>query len=109
MKESAQFSRHADVTLTALLGMVSAAGDDFGFEASIESGILTIEFEAQPAEIHLIPHPATEQIWLTSGAKKCKLDWDIVENAFVLESTGQTLQEVLEETISQLVGEDVNL
>jgi len=109
MTESSHFKRDADEALTTLLRRLSATGDDFGFEASIEPGGLTIEFDEQPAQIVVAPHTATEQIWLTSGPKKCKLNWDVVENAFVLEATGQTLQEVLEETISRLVGDDVSL
>jgi frataxin-like iron-binding protein CyaY len=109
MTESSHFKRDADEALTTLLRRLSATGDDFGFEASLESGGLTIEFDEQPAQIVVTPHAATEQIWLTSGPKKCKLNWDVVENAFILEATGQTLQEVLEETISRLVGDDVSL
>ncbi len=109
MKEHSHFATNAEETLNSLVRRLSTAGDDFGFEASLDPGVLTIEFEEQDTSIVVTEHPATEQLWFTSSAKKCKLDWDIVENAFVLEPTGQTLQELLEETISRLVGDDVSL
>jgi frataxin-like iron-binding protein CyaY len=109
MKENSHFQRHAGEALAHLLRRLSAAGDDFGFEASLESGTLTVEFEAKAEQIHVIPNAATEQIWIKSGQQKYKLGWDVVENAFVLEATGQTLQEVLEQTIGRLVADDVSL
>jgi frataxin-like iron-binding protein CyaY len=109
MREDSEFAWHAGEALGALLRQLSAAEDDFGFEASLDSGILTVAFQTTPARIRLVPHPATEQIWVTSGSRKHKLDWDVVENAFILETTGQTLQEVLEEMISRVVGDDVSL
>ena len=108
MKEKPDYARHADETLNSLVRRLSAAGDDFGFQVSLDSGVLTIEFEGQETPIVVTDHPGAGQLWLTFGAKKYKLDWDVVENAFVLEATDQTVQELLEETISRLVGDDVS-
>jgi frataxin-like iron-binding protein CyaY len=109
MKENSDFKRHAEEALTGLHRRLAAAGDDFGFEASLDSGILTIDFESKAEPVHVVPNAASGQIWVKCGTQKQKLGWDIVENAFILELTGQTLQEVLEETIGRLVGDDVNL
>ena len=49
-----------------------------------------------------------QQVWVASGSATERLVWDVVENAFVLEETGQTLQELLGEAVSERVGEDVS-
>jgi frataxin-like iron-binding protein CyaY len=102
-----EFRQHTQEALRALRRLLAPAGDDFGFEVNLEAGVLEIEFDAPQAPITLTLHSAQEQVWLVSGARTHKLTWDIVENSFVLEATGQTLQELLEGAISEAVGEDV--
>jgi len=102
-----EFGRHAQEALRTLSRLLTPASDDFGFEVGVQAGALELEFAPPQAPITVTLHPAQQQIWLVSGAKTHKLAWDIVENAFVLEATGQTLQELLEAAISEAVGEDV--
>jgi len=109
MNGDPQFGRRAEEALHALYRRLSSAGDDFGFEADLEDGILTIRSGAGRAPVVVSPQPAVRQIRLTSGARQYKFGWDVVENAFILEATGQSLQDLIEETVSQLVGDDVSL
>ena len=102
-----EFRQHTQETLRTLRRLLTPAGDDFGFEVSVQAGVLEIEFAPPQAPITLTLHSAQQQVWLVSGTKTHKLIWDIVENAFVLEATGQTLQELLEAALSEAVGEDV--
>jgi iron donor protein CyaY len=109
MNDPVHFGRHASETLHALHRAVLPAADDFGFDVDFDSGVLTLEFDKPSGKIVVLPHSTASQVWISDGAKNQKLDWDIVENDFVLESTGQTLKELLEEAISRRVGDDVSL
>jgi frataxin-like iron-binding protein CyaY len=109
MKDDSQFRHRAEEAMHGLYRRVSSAGDDFGFDVAFDSGVLTIRFEGERAAVVVSPQPAVQQIRITAGARQYKLGWDIVENAFTLDSTGQTLQDLIEETISQFVGDDVSL
>ncbi|MFB3778750.1 MAG: frataxin domain-containing protein [Bryobacteraceae bacterium] len=109
MKDDPHFRQRADEALNVLYRKLLSASDDFAFGVEFGSGILTISPDGGRAPIIVSSQPATQQIRIATGALQYKLGWDIVENAFTLDATGQTLQEVLEETVSKLVGEDVSL
>lgn len=109
MRDDTDFQRHADEALKSLLRVLAPAADDYGFRAVSDGEALKIDFGARQPAITVAPHAAAGQMWITAGSKTRKLDWDVVENAFVLESTGQDLQQLVEEAISLRVGEDVTL
>jgi len=44
MMDEQDFRKRADDALTALHRVVSAAGDDYGFESDFNSGALSVEF-----------------------------------------------------------------
>ena len=102
-----EFRQHTQETLRTLRRLLTPAAEDFGFEVNLEAGALEIEFQSPQAPITVTLHSAQQQVWLVSDSKTHKLTWDVVENAFVVEATGQTLQELLEVAISEAVGEDV--
>lgn len=105
----AEFKRHSDETLRNLYRALVLAADDYGFKVEFNSGAVAVEFNKPPAKFVISPHAAPRQIWVTSRAKSYKLDWDIVENTFVLEATGQNLRELMEQVIGKQVGDDVSL
>jgi iron donor protein CyaY len=109
MKDAAEFRKHSEDALHTLYRSAATTGDDFGFEADFDSGVLTIDFGKPNSRIVVSPHPATHQIWLSAAQQVQKLRWDVVENAFVLDLTGETLKELLEQAISRQVGEYVSL
>ncbi|HSW48575.1 MAG TPA: frataxin domain-containing protein [Bryobacteraceae bacterium] len=109
MKDDPHFKRRADEALNGLYRRLLSASDDFGFRVEFGSGILTISPGRGQAPIVVSSHPAAQHIRVTSGARQHKLAWDVVESSFTLDATGQTLQELLEASISQLVGDDVSL
>jgi len=108
MRDDFDFRRRADDALRSLLRALAPVAEDYGFRTGIEDGILQIGFPPPQGSISIAPH-APSQVWITNGGKTRKLTWDVVENAFILEATGQDLQQVLEESISQRIGEDVTL
>ena len=104
-----EFKKLADDALHSLYKKLAAASDDAEFEADFNAGALAIEFEQPPGKFVISPNSPVRQIWVSAHSKSYKLDWDNVENAFVLSGTGQTLTELIEEAISKQLGEEVSL
>ena len=103
------FEKHADKSLDALYRRLLAASDDANFEADFNGGALAIEFEDPPGKFVISPNAPVKQIWVSAHSKSFKLDWDDVQNAFVLPSTGQSLTELVQEAIAKQLGEEVTL
>ena len=109
MLSDQDFKKSADSALTALSKALMAAGDDYGFEVDFNAGALTVEFEEPPAKFVVSPNAPVKQIWVSALSRSFKLDWDIVENAFVHAESGETLHQLLERVVGKQLGEDVNL
>jgi iron donor protein CyaY len=104
-----EFKNRAEQSLQALYRRLTAASDDAGFEADFNSGALTIEFEEPPAKFVISPNAPVHQIWVSAHSKSYKLDWDSVQSDFVLQSTAQSLTELIQDAITKQLGEEVSL
>jgi iron donor protein CyaY len=104
-----EFKKRADEALNALYKRLTAASEDAEFDADFNSGALAIEFEDPPAKFVVSPNAPVSQIWVSAHSRSYKLDWDDIRNTFVLESTGQTLTELIQDAITQQLGEEVAL
>ncbi len=104
-----EFRRHAEETIATLYRLLLSASDDYAFDVHRAGDALTVEFERPPAKFVISPNGPSRQIWFSARGKSHKLDWDIVEASFTLGTTGETLKEVVEQAISQQLGEDVSL
>ncbi len=109
MMDEQDFKNHADDALTALHRELTAAADDYGFDVDFNAGALGVEFEDPPAKFVISPNTPARQIWVSAHAKSYKLDWDIVENAFVHPESGDTLKQLIEKAISKQLKEEVTL
>ena len=105
--EEQEFQNLAEDALNKLYRELLNASDDYGYEADRSAGTITVEFDEPPAKFVVSPNSPVRQIWISALSKSYKLDWDEVEQAFVLSGTGQTLKEVMEQAIAKQVGEDV--
>jgi CyaY protein len=103
------FKKRADEALAALNRALIAAGDDYGFEVDFNAGALGIEFEDPPAKFVISPNTPVRQIWVSALSKSYKLDWDVVENAFIHVESGDTLKQLVEKVISKQFGDEVIL
>jgi iron donor protein CyaY len=103
------FKRRSDHAIEVLQRALAEASDEYGFDSDVNNGALTIEFDDPPAKFVVSPQAATSQIWVSAHSKSFKLDWDDVEGAFVLPSTGQTLRQLIEDAISKHMGQPVEL
>jgi iron donor protein CyaY len=104
-----EFKNRADQSLEALYRRLTAASDGADFEADFNSGALAIEFEEPPGKFVISPNAPVHQIWVSAHSKSYKLDWDSVANDFVLQPSGQTLTELIQDAICKQLGEEVSL
>jgi iron-sulfur cluster assembly protein CyaY len=103
------FEKRADKSLQGLYKRLAAASDEAEFEVDFDGGALTIEFEDPPAKFVVSPNAPVQQIWVSANSKSYKLDWDEVENTFVLQASGQTITELIQGAITKQLGEEVAL
>ena len=104
-----EFRTRADASLTSLNRLLAAASERFDFEADMNNGALTVEFEDPPAKFVVSPNTPVRQIWVSAHSRSFKLDWDSAVCDFVLTSTGQTLPALMAGHIGQQLGEEVTL
>jgi iron donor protein CyaY len=104
-----EFKKLADDSLHSLYMKLTAASEEAEFEPDFNSGALAIEFENPPGKFVISPNAPVRQIWVSAHSKSYKLDWDPVEDSFVLTSTGQTLTQLIQEAITKQLGEEVSL
>jgi len=109
MIDEAGFRQAADVALDSLFKALTRAGDSFDFDADMNNGALTVEFEDSPAKFVVSPNAPVRQIWVSAHSRSFKLDWNEAAGAFVLADTGQTLPALIGEHISTQLGEEVTL
>jgi len=109
MIDEQKFKTLADEALASLNRDLIAASDDYGFEVDFNAGALGVEFEDPPAKFVISPNTPVRQIWVSANSKSYKLDWDVVENAFVHGESGDSLKTLVEKAISKQMGEEVNL
>jgi CyaY protein len=104
-----KFQTLANQALEDLYEKLGDAGDRFGFESDLQEGALKIEFDDPPARFVVSPNSPVKQIWVSALVKSFKLDWDEAKHAFVLASSGETLDQLIANAISQQTGETVTL
>lgn len=108
MIDDRTFQNQADNALESLNRALSAAADKYEFEADLNAGALTIEFEDPPARFVVSPNSPVRQIWVSAESKSYKLDWDEARGEFVLPS-GTSLKDVIAEAVGRQVGGEVKL
>ena len=109
MLDEQQFKTYCDSTLETLNRSLGRAGDELGFEADMNNGALTVEFEDPPARFVISPQTPVRQIWVSAHSRSFKLEWNETAGAFVLPATGQDLPALMAEQISKQLGEEVKL
>jgi len=100
-----QFRAEADRALEDLFRALT----DGDFDADLNNGALTVEFEEPPAKFVVSPNSPVRQIWVSALTKSFKLDWNEAAKAFVLPATGQDLKALMADVIGKQLGEAVEL
>jgi iron donor protein CyaY len=104
-----EFQKRAEKSLQALYRRLAAVSDEAEFDVDFQGGALTIEFDHPPGKFVVSPNAPVQQIWISAHSKSYKLDWDEVENTFVLLGSGQTITELIQDVITKQLGEEVTL
>ena len=103
------FRVESDAALDDLFRALARASDEHDFEADLNGGALTVEFEQPPAKFVVSPNAPVRQIWVSALTTSFKLEWESARNAFVLPASGQTLRQLMASVISRQLGEPVEL
>ena len=109
MLDEQQFQNLAEEALTVLSKQLNDAAENFDFEADMNNGALTVEFEDPPTKFVVSPNSPVRQVWVSAHLRSFKLDWNPARNAFVLPDTGQDLKQLIAAHISQQLQEEVTL
>ncbi len=109
MLDELQFQTLAEEALTALSKSLNDAAEKYDFEADMNNGALTVEFEDPPTKFVVSPNSPVRQIWVSAHLRSFKLDWQPLRNTFVLPDTGQDLKQLIAAHISQELSEEVTL
>lgn len=109
MRDDSEFRRHADETLQSVYRALAAAAEDYLYEVRYEGGVLTVDCGRPKGRFVVNAQPATQQIRISGPSISYRLDWDVVENEFLLSGTGENLKEAVEEALSGYLREDVAL
>jgi CyaY protein len=105
-----EFRAKCDTALEALRRRLLELGDEHGFEVEGEGEKLEILFE-EPEEARFVISPNTpvRQIWISALATSFKLGWSEQAGAFVLDKTGENLNQVMGRILSQQLGSTVTV
>ncbi len=108
MLDEREFRKKFDAALEELRRRLMLLADEHGFDVEGESGKLEILFE-EPDEAKFVISPNTpvREIWISALAMSFKLGWSDSAGAFVLEKTGENLNQVVGRVISQQLGTEV--
>ena len=110
MMDEKEFQRKADSAFESLKGRLLALGDQHGFDVEGESGKLEVIFEEpEEAKFVISPNTPVREIWISALSTSFKLAWSEQKKAFVLEKTGETLNEVISRVVSQQLGTQVKV
>jgi len=105
-----EFQKKCDAAFEALRKRLLEIGDQHDFEVEGGSGKLEIEFDDEDETRFVIsPNTPVRQIWISALATSFKLGWSDAVQAFVLEKTGETLNQLMSRILTDQLGETVQV
>jgi iron donor protein CyaY len=110
MMDEHEFQRKCEEAFESLQKRLQDLGDEHDFEVEGGSGKLEIEFEDDDETRFVIsPNSPVRQIWISALTTSFKLAWSEQQQAFVLEKTGETLNQVMSRILTQQLGAAVSV
>lgn len=108
--EEREFQKRCEAAFEELRRRLLEVGDAHGFEVEGGSGKLELQFEDEEETRFVIsPNAPVRQIWISALTTSFKLGWSETAGAFVLEKTGETLNQVMSRILSQQLGSSVTV
>jgi iron donor protein CyaY len=110
MMDEQDFQRKSDAAFESLKKRLLELEDDHEFQVEGGSGKLEVEFEDDDGTRFVIsPNSPVRQIWISALTTSFKLSWSAQAQAFVLDKTGETLNQVMSRILTQQLGATVIL
>jgi iron donor protein CyaY len=110
MMDEQEFQKKCDATFESLRKRLMDVGDAHDFEVEGGSGKLEIEFEDEDETRFVIsPNAPVRQIWISALTTSFKLGWSDAAQAFVLEKTGETLNQTMSRILTEKLGEAIEV
>src|SRR5580704_11774021 len=104
------FRKKCDAALLALRQRLLDLGDELGFDVEGQGEKLEVLFEEPEVTRFVIsPNAPVRQIWISALTTSFKLSWSDQAQAFVLDKTGETLNQVMSRILTQQLGAAVSL
>jgi iron donor protein CyaY len=108
--EEQEFHKRCDTALEDLRRKIAALGDVHGFDVEGGSGKLEILFDDDVDTRFVIsPNAPVRQIWISALSTSFKMSWSDTVDAFVLEKTGETLDQLMSRILTQQLGMEIAL
>src|SRR5437773_3443425 len=99
-----EFRSRCDDAFEKLNRALGVVAEEYDAEVLFQNNVLSIEIEdPNPGKMVISPQAPTRQIWISAQSTSFKLDWN--GSAFVLQSTGETLNRL----VGRLVGEQLGV
>ena len=103
MLDENDFRKRADAALESLKQSLIAAEESADLEVEDQSGALHISFD-DGSRFVISPNAPVRQIWISALSTSFKLAWSDTAQAFVLEKTGETMNQVMSRILSEKLG-----
>ncbi len=105
-----EFEKKYTEAFERLQKKLSGLGDEHDFEVEGGSGKLEILFDDEDETRFVIsPNSPVRQIWISALTTSFKLAWSDSANAFVLDKTGETLDQVMGRILTEQLGTPVSV
>ena len=110
MMDEQEFQKRCDEAFESLRRRLMEIGDEHDFQVEGGSGKLQVEFEDEDETRFVIsPNTPVRQVWISALATSFKLGWSDTAKTFVLEKTGETLNQVMSRILTQQLGATVSV
>ena len=110
MMDEQEFHRRSDAAFESLRKRLLDIGDEHDFEVEGGSGKLELQFEdADETRFVISPNTPVRQIWISALTTSFKLGWSDSAQTFVLDKTGETLNQVMSRILTQQLGATVSV
>ncbi len=100
-----RFEVLADETLRKMVDKLDDTEED-GFDADLESGVLTIKFDGGPKFV-VNSHRAARQIWMAAGATAWH--FDLTDGQWVAHKSGDELWSTVSQRVSDALGRSLSI
>ena len=105
-----EFEKKIDQSFESLRRRLLELADEYDFEVEGGSGKLEIQFEdADETRFVISPNSPVRQVWISALTTSFKLSWSEEAQSFVLDKTGETLNQVMSRILTQQLGAAVSV